>query len=152
MNRRRPGAALAAVFALIALGACSGKGPDALIASGRDYIARADYSAASIQFRNAVRAQPDNAEARLLLGKSLLMAGDPLGAESELRRALDLGHPRDEVLPLLAQAMLEGGKAEALVRDFGATPPAEVSALARFSASLGDAYAVLQRRDEAVRA
>ena len=152
MKLPRPPAALAAGLALIALAACTRDGPDALMASARDYMARSDYSAASIQARNAVKAQPDSAEARLLLGKALLKANDPVAAENELRRALELGGSRDEVLPLLAQAMLGSGRAEAFVREFADKPPAAGAARANFETALGDAYAVLRRRDEAVRA
>src|SRR5512132_1738749 len=96
-------AAVAAGLVLTWLGACTRDGPDQFLSSARDYLSRSDYSSAAIQARNAMRAQPDSAEARLLLGQALLKANDPVAAESELRRALELGRNRDEVLPLLAQ-------------------------------------------------
>ena len=58
-----------------------------LIRSARDYQARGDTQAAIIQLKNAVQKQPDNAEARLLLGQASLIVGDPTSAEKELRRA-----------------------------------------------------------------
>ncbi|MGZ8255804.1 MAG: tetratricopeptide repeat protein, partial [Burkholderiaceae bacterium] len=102
----RLGAALAAGLLSNLLGACTPDGPDQFLASARDYMSRSDYSAASIQARNAVKAQPDSAEARLLLGQALLKANDPAAAESELRRALESGGSANDILPLLAQAML----------------------------------------------
>jgi putative PEP-CTERM system TPR-repeat lipoprotein len=143
---------LAAVLAFGVLAACSRGDPEQYLASAREYMARAEYVSASIQARNAVQARPDSGEARRLLGEALLRANDPLGAEAELRRALELGQPRDDVLPLLAQAMLGAGRAEALVREFAAAPPATPPARARFSAALGDAFAVLRRGEEAARA
>jgi putative PEP-CTERM system TPR-repeat lipoprotein len=152
MTTSRCSAAVAACLAVAALAACAPDDPTALMSSAREYLARADYPAASIQARNAVKAQPDSADARRLLGEALLRANDPVAAESEFRRALELGGARDDVLPLLAQAMLAAGRAEALVREFGGKPPADMAARAHFQASLGDAYSVLQRRDDAERA
>jgi putative PEP-CTERM system TPR-repeat lipoprotein len=147
---RRPAAL--AVLLVLALCGCNSDSTDELLASARDYMARAEYVAASIQLKNAVRSRPDSAEARLLLGRALLHANDPLGAEKELRRALELGRPADEVVPLLAQAMLVGGRAEALVREYGAVRLEDRAARAMYSAALGDAYTVLQRDDDARRA
>lgn len=152
MNLMRVRAALAAGLLSTLLGACAPDGPEQYLASARDYMSRADYSAASIQARNAVKAKPDSAEARLLLGQALLKANDPAAAEGELRRALESGGSANDILPLLAQAMLSAGRAAVLVREFGDKPPADAAARARFNASLGDAYTVLQRPDDAFRA
>ena len=67
--------------------------------SARDYIAARDDRAAAIQLRNALQQQPRNAEARFLLGQVLARTGDFLGAEKELRRALEYGYPADRVSP-----------------------------------------------------
>lgn len=152
MTRTRLSAALAATFTLAVLAACSRSDPAQYVASARDYLARSDVPAATIQARNAVKAQPESAEARLLLGRALLAGNDPVAAEAELRRALEFGASRDEVLPLLAQALLGRGRAEALVREFAEKPPADPAARAQFDAALGDAYTVLRRRDDAARA
>lgn len=145
-------AAVAAVLVAVVNAACTRDGPDQLLASARDYMARSEYAAASIQARNAVQAKPDSADARIVLGQALLAANDPVGAESEFRRALQLGGNADDVLPPLAQAMIGAGKSEALVREFGDRQPASPAARARFAATLGDAYSLLKRRDDAARA
>jgi putative PEP-CTERM system TPR-repeat lipoprotein len=144
----------ASTVALVALvaAACTREGPDQLLASARDYMTRSEYAAAGIQARNAVQAKPDSAEARVVLGQALLANHDAVGAESEFRRALQLGASPDDVLPLLAQSLIGAGKAEALVREFGDRLPAAPAARARFADSLGDAYTLLGRRDEAERA
>ena len=140
MTTQRPWAARAAVSAFVLLAACSGRSPEQYMASARDYIERADFPAAVIQARNAVKAEPERSEARLLLGTALLKANDPVAADSEFRKALALGAPRDTVLPLLAQALLGSGRADVLVREFADKPPAETAARAQFDAALGDAY------------
>ncbi len=83
-----------------------------LIASARDYMAKNDYKAAVIQVKNALQDNPELPEARYLLGQALLRTGDPVGAETELRKARSLSYPDDKVVPPLAQAMLMQGSQE----------------------------------------
>ncbi|PWV58836.1 XrtA/PEP-CTERM system TPR-repeat protein PrsT [Plasticicumulans acidivorans] len=49
-----------------------------------------DLSAAQLEFKNAIRVNPNNAEARRLLGLLYLQVGDGAGAEKELQRAKEL--------------------------------------------------------------
>ena len=53
-----------------------GDNPDALLSSAKDYLAKNDRKAAVIQLKNALEKRPDFAEARFLLGQTLLGAGD----------------------------------------------------------------------------
>ena len=101
--------ALLAACASLTLAACRNENPDDLIRSARDYQAKGEHQAAIIQLKNVVQKQPENGEARLLLGQSSLIVGDPVTAEKEFRRALEHGQPRAVVVPLLAQAMLDAG-------------------------------------------
>ena len=81
-----------------AIGAgCSRENPDRLVASARDYLAQGDTAAAIIQLRNALQQQPENGNTRLLLGQALLVTRDPIGAQKELRKALEYGQPADAV-------------------------------------------------------
>jgi len=43
--------------------------------------------------------QPENGEARLMLGRSALIVGDALTAEKEFRKALEYGQPQGTVVP-----------------------------------------------------
>jgi len=61
--------------------------------------------AAVVQLRNAIQSDPNNLDARLLLGRLYLQAGDGPSAEKELRH-VDESHPGDEVQLLLGQALL----------------------------------------------
>ena len=105
---------LAALLVTTLFAGCDARDPDSLIASGKDYLAKNDSKAAVIQFKNALQKNPNLGEARFLLGKALLAAGDPQGAELELRRALDLKYAPELAIPLLAQALLRNGQAKKL--------------------------------------
>jgi cellulose synthase operon protein C len=96
---------LAVSFALVA---CSGSAEDSL-ASAKRYLAKSDLPAATIELKNALQAKPDLAEARFLFGKTLLERDDAVAAAVELRKARDLKYPEDQVVPLLAKALLGEG-------------------------------------------
>lgn len=81
--------------------------------SAADYLADAnrqyqkgDRKAAQIQAKNALAAEPGNAEARLLLARASFDMGELLAAEKEARRALDMGYKPDESLALLAKILM----------------------------------------------
>jgi putative PEP-CTERM system TPR-repeat lipoprotein len=80
------------------------------------------YPAAVIALKNALLIEPDNAEARLLLGRTYLelKAGTP--AARELARARQLGVPRERVLAPLGRALLMSGQAGRLLAEI--TPQA----------------------------
>ena len=61
--------------------------------------------AAVVQLRNAIQRDPNNLDARLLLGRLYLQGGDGPSAEKELRHVYE-GRPGDEVELLLGQALL----------------------------------------------
>src|SRR5210317_722209 len=69
-----------------------------------------DFQAAVIDVKNVLQEEPDNAEARVLLGRASLRANDPEAAEKEFRRALDLNVPLQVVAIDLGQAMLRLGQ------------------------------------------
>ncbi|HKL64363.1 MAG TPA: tetratricopeptide repeat protein, partial [Woeseiaceae bacterium] len=66
-----------------------------------------DYRAAIIDLRNILQQEPDNASARVLLGRAAIRQGDPATADKELRRAIELGTPLHSVATDLGQAMLQ---------------------------------------------
>src|SRR5512139_1239609 len=114
MNRIRKLTSHAALLALTAgvlLSACGRDDPASLIGSARDYQAKGDHNAAVIQLKNVLQKQPENGEARLMLGRSALILGDAPTAEKEFRKALEHGQPQAVVLPLLMDAMVQSGGA-----------------------------------------
>ncbi|MFX8347314.1 hypothetical protein ABTL51_20575, partial [Acinetobacter baumannii] len=74
---------------------------------------------------------PDSALGRQWLGKALLEGGDLAGAEIELRRAQDLGAPRDPLIPLIAEALLNSGQSQKLIAEFGDQSLADPQAMSR---------------------
>ncbi len=119
--------------------ACKGSNPAELLVSAKDYIAKNDHTAAIIQLKNALQQKPDDSEARLLLGKSLLATGDAEGAESELRKALSGGQTQDAVVPALAEAMLTKQQFKKLEDAYGTTVLKEPASQASLLTSLASA-------------
>lgn len=137
---------LPALLVALLLAACSEK-PEAMIISAKDYLAKNDSKAAVIQIKNALQSDPNLPEARFLLGSTLLDSGDPVGAETELRKALDLKYPQDAVVPPLAKAMLAKGQAKKLTEEFARIDLTQPQAKASLQMSLASAYAMQSKPD-----
>ena len=154
MTPSAPKGMVATALIVVVLMTGCGETPESMLASAKEYIAKNDRSAAVIQLRNALQKNPNLAEARFLLGKSLLEAGDLDGAEKELRKADELLYSRDEVYPLLSRIVLLRGDFARVLADFGSvkleTPQARadvLTTLGKASLALGDA-AVAEDRFE----
>lgn len=139
-------------IAAAALTACGGDDPAKLITSAKEFLAKEDAKAAIIQVKTALQEDPNNAEARFLHGKALLLGGDPAAATIELRKALELRHPDDVVIPELARALFIEGQHQQLSEQFGKTVLSDPLAEADLKATLALSYGSLGRRDLAQRA
>ena len=139
----------AAGLCVVLLAACGRDSPQALVKSAKEYLAKGDASAAVIQLRNALQKAPDDAEARYLLGTLLTDRRDPAGAVKELRRALQLGYPADQVLPTLARALVDDGDAKELVAEFGNTTLGDPDAQAALKTTIGNALLSLGNAKDA---
>ena len=102
----------------IVLAACGGEDPQKLLGSAKEYLAKHDTKAATIQLKNALKSNPNLPEARYLLGKTLMQEGNFAGAEVEFRKALELNFAKDQVVPLLAQSLAFRGQAKKVVEEF----------------------------------
>jgi len=140
---------LIAVVIVLALAGCGRNDPASLVASARTYLEKNDYKAAIIQLKNALQEAPDSAEARFLLGKSLLESGDPGAAETEIRKALDLKYSPDEAYPLLARALLQQAQYQKLISDLADHRFTTAQAQADVLTSLGLARLGLGQKKEA---
>jgi putative PEP-CTERM system TPR-repeat lipoprotein len=103
-----------------------GRGHDPMVAA-QAYLKKGDTRAAIIELRNAVRTQPENAEAHRLLGIQQLRAGDPVAAEKELKAARDRGAKEADLPLLLAQSYLQQNRGKELLAEFN--PPADTPEL-----------------------
>lgn len=138
-------------LALVAavLSACGRGDSSTLVASANEYIAKRDYKAAIIQLKNALQKEPDSAEVRFLLGKTLLDAGDVVSAGVEFRKALELKYAPDEVIPLLARTMLAQGHAEAVISEYADRSLRDPVAVADLKTSVAAALATRGKFDQA---
>lgn len=132
-----------AVALAAALAGCSGETPQSLIASARSYAAKGDHKAASIQLKSALRLDEKSAEARLLLGQTLLNSGEVVDAAVELDKALENGAPRDTTLPLIVQALLLSGESKRVVNNYGNEKLTDPLAQASVKSSVAQAWMAL---------
>jgi len=148
-----PGKRLALTTLLaLTMVACSGQKPEAMIASARDYMAKDDLKAAVIQVKNALQENPELPEARYILGLALLRSGDPVGAETELRKARALNYSDDKVVPSLARAMLLQGQFKKVTEDFSGIQLTESAAKAEYQTALASAHLALNEENPAQQA
>jgi len=137
-----------AVAATLAAGAllagCKSDTPESLLADAKQQLVKGDKKAAQIQLKNVLAKDPNNGEARFELAKLSLAANDPLSAEKEARRALDLKYKPQESEQLLAEALLRLGDFQKVLDEtdkFQRTPA--------MLALRGDALIGLRKLDEA---
>lgn len=133
------------------LAGCSAKTPDELLADARSSIERSDYPAASIQLKNALQENPDFAQARLELGRVSLAQRDLLAAEKELNKALELGAPKVEAVPMLARVLVELGRPKDVASRFSGTRLETPAAQAKLDGALGYASLAANDREGALR-
>ena len=69
-------------------------------------VAKGDLRGAQIEFRNAVRDNPNSADAHLRLAQTQMQLADPVAAEKEFKAARDLGTDRWAIIPQLGQVYL----------------------------------------------
>ena len=73
---------------------------------GQQAYTAEEYRAAIIDAKNVLQEEPQNVDARLLLGRASVQVGDGISAEIELRRAVELGTEFAAVAVDLGRAML----------------------------------------------
>ena len=142
MNHRnwiRQNAAIV-LLAAILLGGCGSDKPEALLASAKNYLAKDDPKTAIIQLRTALQKNPSLAEARFLLGAALLDTGSIPASEKELRKALELDYPADQVVPTLVRVMVADGQYKKAIDEFGSASIRSPQANAELQSALGQAY------------
>jgi putative PEP-CTERM system TPR-repeat lipoprotein len=122
------------------LGGCGDRSAQQLD-KARALLTEQERPAAIIQIKSILQKNPDLGEARLLLGTALLDAGEPVAAEIELRRALELQVAEPQVVPLLARAMLALGQPAKVIAQFGALSWPDAGATAALKTLVAEAEA-----------
>lgn len=146
---RMPGTAsslkrIAIVLACATLAvACKSESGAQSLAAAKSRLAKNDRPAAVIELKRALQAEPGLAEARFLLGRALLERDSAAEAVIELTKALELGHPDGEVLPVLAQALLASGQPGRIVMLASSLASPAASADPQFATSLALAHAAM---------
>ncbi|MTW21746.1 XrtA/PEP-CTERM system TPR-repeat protein PrsT [Allochromatium palmeri] len=101
----------AAILAAALIGGCGQKlSPEEHLTRAESALARGEFREAVIEYKNVLLAQPDNLDARIGLGRSLVELGNPVAGEQDLERALQLGADASRVQPWLAESWLGQGK------------------------------------------
>lgn len=90
---------------------CGGKTPEQHIESAQQFIQTKDPAAAVVELKSAIQQAPDNAQARLLLGRIYLSIGEGVAADKELTRALKNGAKLSDMAIDLARAAYLSGVA-----------------------------------------
>ena len=120
---------------------------ETLVSEAKQYQKKGDTKAAIIQLKNALQKNPNDVEARYLLGTIYNEIADFLSAEKELRKALALGMNPAKVSPGLGKALLMQGKFQMALDELkqisGKKDSAELSSLR------GNAYMALGKGKEA---
>ena len=108
---------LAAIALCVALAGAPSAAFADYVSSARDFLKKGDLKSAQIDLRNAVRNDPQNAEAHYLLGRVSFELGDAVAAEREANAAKDRGYDPHQAVPLLTQSLLAQGKYQKLLDD-----------------------------------
>ncbi len=132
--------------------ACGGAADKDYMASARSYLDKGDHKAAVIQLKSALQRDPKSAEARYLLGKSLLEVGDVAGASVELRKAFEAKYEPRLVAPPLARAMLAQGELRNVITQFGELQLADKTAATDLKVSVATALYGMNLADRADKA
>ncbi len=88
-----------------------------LLARAEQAETKGDLRAAVIDLRTVLQDEPDNVQARIMLGRIALKTGDAFEAEKSLRRAVELGVPISDVIENLGLAMLGQEAYEAVLNE-----------------------------------
>ena len=118
-----------AIVLMTGLSACSeSKNSEKLLSDAKQYQQKGDNKAAVIQLKNILQKDPDNKDARYLLGSIYNQTGDALSAEKELRKAVSLGIDPATALPGLAKALLMQGQFQKMLDSTASDPRAKTDA------------------------
>jgi putative PEP-CTERM system TPR-repeat lipoprotein len=136
---------LAALLLPFALGACHHESGADLRAKAEAFRRQGDQNSAVITLKNALEAEPGNAQTRYLLAATYLETGDGMSAEKEARLALSQGYAKEPALALLAKSLSLQAEYQKAIDDTGSDEDARAELLA----PRGDAWLALDKQERA---
>ncbi|MGM9479702.1 XrtA/PEP-CTERM system TPR-repeat protein PrsT [Roseateles sp. NT4] len=122
------------------LAGCWGPTPSQMVESGRARMQKGEYKAAAIEFKNALQKDATLVDARFWLGKALLESGDANGAWVELSKAKEGGYSNDELVPVMAAALILRGEGNKFIADYADAKLTDPKRQAELKAALATAY------------
>ena len=105
----RPGAVLLSALILFGCDESSTANVDDLLARAEQSIESGDLRAGSVDLKTILQKDPNNVDARLMLGRIYLDIGDADSAEKELKAAQGLGANNAETKFLIGRSLLLRG-------------------------------------------
>lgn len=117
---RRLALATTALMTLATASVYAAPTPESLeyVKEAQDKIKDGDIPAAIIELKNAVRVDPDNSEARVILAEQYLRTGDPSAAQRELETARSRGFDENRIATPLTQAYYLQGRFADVLKNF----------------------------------
>lgn len=143
-------ALMIALITAVALGGCS-RGQSSLeyLKDAERYHASGDDKSAIIQLKNALQKDPNNGDARFLLGKIYSDNGNFAAAEDELQMAMQLEKDRGKVQVVLGGVYLGRGEFQKIIDGLQSEPAMSAQTKAEVFALRGNAYLGLGKKNEA---
>jgi len=118
------------------------------IQRAKDFEAKGDLKTSIIELKNVIQKNPDNPQARFLLGQVYLKTGQGAEAEKELRRAKTLGMGADSLMPLIGEALILQNEYKQLLDEVNLTGSESPTNKARILRMRGHALTGLGKWDE----
>ena len=119
------------------------------IERAKDFQDKGDTTASVIELKGALKKNPDNAEARWLLGQIYVSLENGAAAEKELKRARDLGVDPNSVLVPLGRALLQQNKAKQVLDEIQVTNNTPTATRIGVLTVRGEAHLALQKTEAA---
>lgn len=138
-----------AISLALSISGCGGKSADEHLLAGKQLVSKGETKAAVLELKSAVQMQPENSEARLILGKALFSSYDYVHAEKELLKARELGAPAEELLPLLGKIWQQTGEYQKVLDAIKPVPTLTPETAAAIYAARARALISLNRINEA---
>jgi putative PEP-CTERM system TPR-repeat lipoprotein len=142
---------LSATLLLLAISACTpGKTTEEFLQSGQSYVDKKEWNSAIIEFKNAVKSDDKNGQARALLGKAYLEILSTKPAIKELSKAIEFGYDKNEILSSLGLAYSYDGENQKILDEIIPQESQPNSVQGSIYALRAGAYLRLKKSEQAI--